>query len=358
LTVGVAPAITSANSTSFTEGTAGSFTPTATGTPTPTITESGALPSGVTFTGGALAGTPTVTGTFPITLTAANGIGSNATQSFTLTVNPPAGFHVSTTSIPNPVVGTAYSVQLQTSGGGAGTVVWKKTSLPKGLALSSTGLLSGTPSVKAVGPATVAVTASLNKGTPVTASYSVTVDEAPAFSPKAATAVSFNEGTASSFTVTATGNPTPTVSESGSLPSGVTFSNGVFSGTPTVTTNSATFNFTLTASNGVSPAASETFALTTVAPLVITTTTIPSGSPGASYGPVTLGVTGGEGAYTWKKAGTLPKGLSLSSTGQLSGTLSAKVVPGSYSVPVEVGVKEGKTKVVTTKSFTLQVVAP
>jgi len=30
----------------------------------------------------------------------------------------------------------------------------------------------------------------------------------------------------------------------------------------------------------------------------------------------------------------------------------------SYSVPVEVGVKEGKTKVVATKVFTLQVVAP
>jgi hypothetical protein len=359
LSVGAAPAITSATSTTFTEGTAGSFTPTATGSPTPTITESGALPSGVTFTGGVLSGTPTVTGSFPITFTAANGVSPDATQSFTLTVNPQPGFHISTTSIPNPVVGVAYSKQLQTSGGGSGTVVWKKTSLPKGITLSSTGLLSGTPSAKAVGPATVAVSASLNKGTPVTASYSVTVNEAPAFPAKAATAVSFNEGTSSSFTVTATGNPTPTISESGALPSGVTFSNGVFSGTPTVTTNSATFNFTLTASNGVSSAATESFALTTVAPLVITTTTIPTGSPGSSYGPVTLGVTGGEGAYTWKKAGTLPKGLTLSSTGQLGGTLSAKLVAGqSYAVPVEVGVKEGKTKVVTTKSLTLQVVAP
>src|SRR6202012_2802258 len=98
---------------------------------------------------------------------------------------------------------------------------------------------------------------------------------------------------------------------------------------------------------GISPAATESFTLTTLAPLVITTTTIPSGSPGTSYGPVTLGVTGGEGAYTWKKGGTLPKGLTLSSTGQLSGTLNAKLVAGqSYSVPVEVGVKEGKVKVV------------
>ena len=39
-------AITSADSTSFTDGHASSFTPTATGTPTPTITETGTLPTG------------------------------------------------------------------------------------------------------------------------------------------------------------------------------------------------------------------------------------------------------------------------------------------------------------------------
>jgi hypothetical protein len=86
---GTAPALTSAPSTTFTQGTAGTFTVTATGSPTPTITESGALPTGVTFAGGVLSGTPTVTGTFPITFTATNGVGSPATQSFTLTVNSP-----------------------------------------------------------------------------------------------------------------------------------------------------------------------------------------------------------------------------------------------------------------------------
>jgi hypothetical protein len=81
-----APAFTSAALATFTQGSAGSFTPVASGSPTPTITESGALPTGVTFTGGALTGTPTVTGSFPINFTATNGIGSPATQSFTLTV--------------------------------------------------------------------------------------------------------------------------------------------------------------------------------------------------------------------------------------------------------------------------------
>jgi hypothetical protein len=55
-----APTITSADSTTFTVGTAGSFTVTATGTPAPTFSETGNLPSGVTLnsTTGVLSGTP------------------------------------------------------------------------------------------------------------------------------------------------------------------------------------------------------------------------------------------------------------------------------------------------------------
>ena len=65
---------------------------TTTGSPTPTVSESGALPGGVTFTNNGngtatLSGTPTAAGTYPLTLTAANGVLPNATQSFTLTVN-------------------------------------------------------------------------------------------------------------------------------------------------------------------------------------------------------------------------------------------------------------------------------
>ena len=50
LTVNQAPAISSANSTSFTAGTAGTFTVTATGFPIATLAETVTLPSGVTFT--------------------------------------------------------------------------------------------------------------------------------------------------------------------------------------------------------------------------------------------------------------------------------------------------------------------
>ncbi len=92
-----APAITSANNATFTVGSAGTFTVTTTGVPTATISETGALPSGVTFTDNGngtatLAGTPAAGtgGTYPITITAANGVLPNASQGFTLTITTPS----------------------------------------------------------------------------------------------------------------------------------------------------------------------------------------------------------------------------------------------------------------------------
>ena len=94
-----APAITSASSTTFTEGSAGSFTVTSTGNPHAALSETGTLPAGVSFADNGdgtatLSGTPTVSGTYPFTITANNGVGSPATQSFTLTVDGPPDHHL------------------------------------------------------------------------------------------------------------------------------------------------------------------------------------------------------------------------------------------------------------------------
>jgi hypothetical protein len=89
------PSIISGASATFTAGQPGSFTVTATGAPTPNLSESGALPSGVAFINNGdgtatLGGTPAVgtQGTYHFTITASNGVGSDFTQSFTLTVKP------------------------------------------------------------------------------------------------------------------------------------------------------------------------------------------------------------------------------------------------------------------------------
>ena len=102
LTVDQAAAITSAASGTLTVGTHGSLTVTDTGFPTPTLTEGGALPAGISFdpARGTLSGTPAAgtAGTYHLSFTAHNGVGSNATQAYTLTVTATAATSIATTS--------------------------------------------------------------------------------------------------------------------------------------------------------------------------------------------------------------------------------------------------------------------
>jgi hypothetical protein len=210
LTVQQAPAITSADHTTFTAGTAGTFTITTTGTPDATVSESGTLPTGVTFTAGAngtatLSGTPAAGtgGSYPVTLTAHNGVSPDATQNFTLTIN-----------------------------------------------------------------------------------------EAPAIT--SADSTSFGSGATGTFTVTTSGNPHPSLSETGDLPSGVTFTdNG--DGTATLkgsTTASGTYHLSITASSSAGTA-NQAFTLTidTAAQTITFTSSPPAGAVvGQDY---TVTATGG-----------------------------------------------------------------
>ena len=125
----VAPTITSASNTTLTIGAAGSFTVTATGSPTPTFSETGALPSGVTFSAaGILSGTPDpgTAGSFPITITAQNGVGTNATQSFTVIVSQPSVAYVR--SAGSSKDSAAYTVTISRPAGDfLGVFVWSAT---------------------------------------------------------------------------------------------------------------------------------------------------------------------------------------------------------------------------------------
>ena len=146
--LGVSPSITSANNTTFAVGAAGTFTVTTMGTPTPSLTESGALPSGVTFKDngngtGTLSGTPAsgTGGTYSLTFTASNGVGTPANQSFTLTVNlvaAPSIANLSTTSgpvgTPVTIAGTNFGAAQGTStvtfnGTAATPTIWSPTSI-------------------------------------------------------------------------------------------------------------------------------------------------------------------------------------------------------------------------------------
>jgi len=99
------PAITNANSSVFTVGTAAAFALTATGTPAATFSINGTLPPGISFNTktGILSGIPTTAGIYTLTVTASNGVVPNASQTFFLPVNTP------TTPVPVPKVWTVKS---------------------------------------------------------------------------------------------------------------------------------------------------------------------------------------------------------------------------------------------------------
>ncbi|HEY6796312.1 MAG TPA: putative Ig domain-containing protein [Kineosporiaceae bacterium] len=268
LVVNAAPTFTSAASTAVTAGTSFSFPVTTTGTPAATLTLAGTLPAGVTFTPGTggtatLAGTTAATlkGSFPLTFTATNSIGT-ATQKFTLTVGTAPTITSSATA--TATVGTALAKGILTSGSPAATVT--VTGLPAGLSFAATvsggGLITGTPAPGTGGTYAVTVTATNLLGK-ATQTLALTVRELPTFT--SAASVSATLGTPLTFTVTTKGYPLPTLSTSGSLPSGVRIKvNGdgsaTISGTPTVR---GTFRLTIAARNVVGTV-SQAFTLTVI----------------------------------------------------------------------------------------------
>ena len=183
LSVDQAPAVTSPNATTFMKGVDGSFTAVATGFPTPMFAETGALPTGVTFASGVLSGIPTVTGTFPIILTASNGIGTNATRAFILTV---AAISITTSSLPTGSVYSkshkvTYSATLAATGGNP-PYKWSlasgSTPLPPGLKLSSTGVISGKATAAGIYPFNVQVVDTRTKKSKTTPSTQNTATKA------------------------------------------------------------------------------------------------------------------------------------------------------------------------------------
>jgi hypothetical protein len=96
------------------------------------------------------------------------------------------------------------------------------------------------------------------------ATQTETIERAPAIA--SVDHDTFTTAGAGSFTVVASGAPTPSLSEAGALPSGVTFTdNGdgtaTLSGTPRAGSGGV-YQFTITAANGASPDAIQSFTLT------------------------------------------------------------------------------------------------
>ena len=284
---------------------------------------SGSLPAGLTLTNGVISGTPTVTsGTFNFTASVTDSGSPAQTKSAAMTlVVGPNLLTITTSTLPSGTNGTAYSQALQVSGGTPG-YTWSITSgLPSGVSFAN-GVISGTPTVSGTFNFTATVT---DSGSPAqTKSAAMTLLIASnQLTITTATLPSATNGVAYSQALQATGgSPGYTWSiTSGSLPSGMSLTSGVISGTPT---SSGTFNFTASVTDSSSPAQTKSIATSVVvAPnlLSVLTSTLPSGTNGTGYSQ-TLQASGGTAGYTWSiTAGSLPNGLTLApTTGGISGT--------------------------------------
>jgi hypothetical protein len=118
------------------------------GTGTINYSLSGALPNGLSFSNGTLAGTPTQSGSYPITITASSSNGCTGMRTYTLVVTAGCG----NTIIIGPdslVAGTIYSAYSRTltATGGSFPYIFSVSAglLPAGLGLQPDGTLAGTP---------------------------------------------------------------------------------------------------------------------------------------------------------------------------------------------------------------------
>ena len=134
--------------------------------------------------------------------------------------------------------------------------------LPSGITLSSNGTLSGTPAAGTVGVYPVVFTAS-NGGS---LDQAFTLDVFGFTSPSSRTIAI---GAPMSFAMTTLDGSAPaTISIADTLPAGLTFSNGVFSGTPLLGTG-GTYTLHADANDGIDDDATQTFTLNIVPPNVI-----------------------------------------------------------------------------------------
>lgn len=274
-----------------------------------------------------------------------------------VTTNPASGqttpVSLQTLSLPAATVGVAYSTAVLAQDGTAPyTFTLASGSLPAGLSLaSSSGVISGTPTTAGATSFVVQVT-DAKSGT-ATATLGLTVNAAVPPSITTTTLPSGKVGVAYSTTLAASNGTTPYSFSlvSGSLPAGLTLSStGTISGTP-ATAGTASFSIKLTDKNALSSTASFSVTIAAATPVSILTASLPAGTVGVSYA-ATISATNGTLPYSYSvAAGALPAGLTLSTSGAITGTPTAA---GTANVTIQVTDASSQT---ATQSYTLTIAA-
>ncbi len=264
----------------------------------------GALPTGLTFTGDSVSGTATAPGSYPITITAtdtgATGAGAPFTIAQNYTINVPAPIiMISPESLPNGTVGVGYSQRAAASGGVAayGYAV-SAGALPPGLTLSAGGVIAGTPT--AGGSYTFTLTATDANAQSGSRAYTLTIGAAVVTLPPT-TLAGGQVGFAYSAPLNPASGGTAPYSyavSAGALPAGLSLSaGGTLSGTPTAF---GTFTFAVTAtdsSTGSGPyAATQNYTVQIEQPAPIANPVSATVAYGSTANPIALNITGGAAA--------------------------------------------------------------
>jgi hypothetical protein len=393
----------------------------------------GSPPSGFTLTpAGDLSGTATQTGTSSFTVTATDSTNDTGSQAYSLQIGCPT-ITVGPTTLPTGTAGTPFGPVPFTATGAVGATTFAITTdtLPAGITFIA-GVLAGetatqygsfpfivtvTDSNGCMGTVSDTLTINAAVSTPpavVNDPETITVTDAQTFPDVAdtekitvtdtdlvrafnaititPTPASFNASSGTAYQTypytpvpfSATGGiGTLTLTETGALPSGITFTNGTLSGTPAASAAGNTYTFSVTATDAdgdqatllgytltvststIPPAVvkdpetitvsdtetfpdipdTETITVTDIDSVVafnaITITPTPasfnaadgSAYATAPYTTVPFTASGGIGAFTFTETGNLPPGITLTN-GKLSGTPTASAAGNTYTFSV------------------------
>jgi hypothetical protein len=294
-----------------------------------------------TAVGNSPATTLTATGAVASTVTVTAASVKDPTKSATtasISVNPAVAITTPAGALAGGTTGTIYAGAAIAATGGSGAKAFAigSGSLPAGLSISpTTGAITGTPSGTA-GTATFTVKVTDSATTPVTVTsgtYTIDIIAAPLVwvSPTTGT-LTYTVGTPITPITLSTTGGTGTITysvNSGTLPPGLQIVGNQITGTPNAPTLVSGNVISLLATDSATPtavtavSASVTVIANPVA-LAITSSALPTGTVGAGYS-YQLISTGGTGTITWSlSSGSLTgTGLTLSSTGLLSGTPNA-----------------------------------
>jgi uncharacterized protein (TIGR03437 family) len=322
------------------------FTFTSQGGATPTdvwTVASGAIPPGTSLSmAGALSGSTTTRGAYAFTVQASDAV-QPARQNATLNVYDP--LTITTSALPGGTLGLSYGPASLAATGGSGGYVWSSPNAPAGLAVSSSGTISGTPSTGGTATFTVNL-ADTTAAQTATAQLQITVGYQQLLISSIGNLGGVALGATVSKTFSATGGKQPYTWSGSGLPAGlsITAASGALSGA-TAAAGNFTFTIQVTDANGTSATLSATLAV-----LGLTTSSGGSASTVSTYSQ-TFTATGGTQPYAFVGTG-IPAGLTLSSTGVLSGTPRAA---GTYSFTVQVTDAGGIT---VSGTFSLTVTAP